>query len=231
MNAAMTSEKAALGTQVEVTYTPSGGGPPVTICVGVDDRGPFERDSKGRPLRPLRPDPNGLIDLTPAAFRALTGGISAGCHRASYRAIKGIRMMIFRKIAIYFIALNALILGNASAAQYRIYYRNLNVLPNERVIGIVLEIENGFIQSVTNLTRGWNINIDNKANNKAGFSGTIYVGAAALSLENIMGAVNVGSISNYGAINITGEIVVTSDFSNERHIKIDKYNVTLRESP
>lgn len=81
MTAAMTSEKAKLGQSVKVTYSYTDEhGKPVTktISVIVNDRGPFERNADGKPLHPLRPDPQGVIDLTPAAFRQLVGTLRVG---------------------------------------------------------------------------------------------------------------------------------------------------------
>ncbi|GGA41943.1 hypothetical protein GCM10010981_33700 [Dyella nitratireducens] len=77
MAAAMTGDKVPLGTMVAVTYTQPGG-KQVTVCVTVNDRGPFARDGNGRPIHPLRPDSMDIIDLTPAAFRALAGSTKAG---------------------------------------------------------------------------------------------------------------------------------------------------------
>ncbi len=48
------------------------------IKVKVNDRGPFERSKDGKALRPLRPDPGIIIDLTPAAFRAMVGSLGPG---------------------------------------------------------------------------------------------------------------------------------------------------------
>jgi expansin (peptidoglycan-binding protein) len=78
MAAAMTSEKVpTLPTDVTVTYVDKDGNKN-TVTVTVNDRGPFARDEKGKPLRPLQPDPRGVIDLTPKAFQTLTGGLDQG---------------------------------------------------------------------------------------------------------------------------------------------------------
>ncbi len=81
MAAAMTSEKAKLGQRVMVTYSykdKQGKTISKAISVTVNDRGPFERNPDGTPKRPLRPDPRGVIDLTPAAFRQLVGTLRPG---------------------------------------------------------------------------------------------------------------------------------------------------------
>ena len=43
------------------------------VTVNVDDTGPFARDQNGLAISPLQPDPHDVIDLTPAAMRALIG--------------------------------------------------------------------------------------------------------------------------------------------------------------
>jgi hypothetical protein len=69
MNAAMTRDRAPLGTNVQVRLQTNPGS---SINVQVNDTGPFARDANGQPLHPLRPDPNIIIDLTPHAFDQLT---------------------------------------------------------------------------------------------------------------------------------------------------------------
>jgi hypothetical protein len=41
--------------------------------VRVNDTGPFALDAKDKLVRPLRPNPDRVIDLTPAAMEALVG--------------------------------------------------------------------------------------------------------------------------------------------------------------
>jgi hypothetical protein len=74
--AAMTAEKAGLGDTVTVEY--NNGSKTNSVCVTVNDRGPFARDAQGKPIKPLTPDANIIIDLTPAAFRALVGSLGPG---------------------------------------------------------------------------------------------------------------------------------------------------------
>jgi RHS repeat-associated protein len=74
--AAMTSEKVPLQTVVTVKYKNDGCEKSVTVRV--NDRGPFARGPNGKAAKPLRPDPNIIIDLTPAAFKALTGHLGYG---------------------------------------------------------------------------------------------------------------------------------------------------------
>lgn len=77
--AAMTSEKASFGTEVTVEYTSNDGSGTNSVCVEVNDRGPFARGPDGKkPLKPFRPDPEKIIDLTPAAFEQLVGSLGPG---------------------------------------------------------------------------------------------------------------------------------------------------------
>lgn len=74
MTAAITAEKATMGTTVKVKFEAGG----KSIKVKVNDRGPFQRGADKKALRPLQPDKDIIIDLTPAAFRELTGGLGMG---------------------------------------------------------------------------------------------------------------------------------------------------------
>jgi len=81
MAAAMTGEKARLGQTVSVAYSykdAHGNTVTKTIPVVVNDRGPFARNAHGKALHPLKPDPKGVIDLTPEAFRQLAGSLKPG---------------------------------------------------------------------------------------------------------------------------------------------------------
>src|SRR5262249_6506284 len=80
MKGAMTAEKVPLDTKVTVDYTHYAANGPVKtrIHVTINDRGPFAVGPDGRALRPLHPHPMRVIDLTPRAFRLLTGSTKAG---------------------------------------------------------------------------------------------------------------------------------------------------------
>jgi rare lipoprotein A (peptidoglycan hydrolase) len=81
MAGAMTAEKAGLGQTVTVTATSTDSKGNLTtksISVVVNDRGPFARNADGKAIHPLSPDPKGVIDLTPVAFKQLTGTLKAG---------------------------------------------------------------------------------------------------------------------------------------------------------
>ena len=75
MNAAMYQPKFPLGSVVDVTLKNE---PSTSITVTINDTGPFARGSNGKAVYPLRPDPNKLIDLTPAAFQRLIGDMARG---------------------------------------------------------------------------------------------------------------------------------------------------------
>jgi len=81
MAAAMTAEKAKLGQTVTVTYTykdQRGNAVTRSISVVVNDRGPFARGTDGKATMPLQPAAEGVIDLTPAAFKKLVGTTKPG---------------------------------------------------------------------------------------------------------------------------------------------------------
>ena len=76
MAAAMTTDRAKNGQTVTVSYSftdEKGKVVTKTIQVVVNDTGPFATNSAGKPMHPLKPNPTNIIDLTPAAMKALTG--------------------------------------------------------------------------------------------------------------------------------------------------------------
>jgi hypothetical protein len=75
MSAAMYQPGVVFGDVVSVQLQSS---PQKSIDVTINDTGPFARDDKGKAIRPLRPDPNIIIDLTPAAFLSLAGSLKVG---------------------------------------------------------------------------------------------------------------------------------------------------------
>jgi hypothetical protein len=70
LTAAMTSDRAKIGDKVRVQLQSD---PSRSVDVIINDTGPFERRPDGMVIRPLRPDPKIVIDLTPHAFDVLTG--------------------------------------------------------------------------------------------------------------------------------------------------------------
>jgi uncharacterized protein RhaS with RHS repeats len=70
--AAMQSILAGNGTQVTVQYTDQNG-VVHTVSPVVNDTGPWATDQNGHAIRPLEPNPNNDVDLTPAMMQALTG--------------------------------------------------------------------------------------------------------------------------------------------------------------
>jgi hypothetical protein len=75
LTAAMTADRAKRNSLVIVKLVND---PSKQVIVRINDTGPFARGLDGRPLKPLQPDPDIVIDLTPAAFRSLTGGLEQG---------------------------------------------------------------------------------------------------------------------------------------------------------
>lgn len=73
--AAMYQKGVRLGDQVRVELQSD---PSRSVDVIVNDTGPFARGSDGRALRPLQADPRTIIDLTPHAFKELTGDLRQG---------------------------------------------------------------------------------------------------------------------------------------------------------
>jgi len=62
---------------VIVTYKRPGSGKIVRLPVLINDHSPFATNEFGQALRPLKPHPTRIIELTPAASNALTGAAVA----------------------------------------------------------------------------------------------------------------------------------------------------------
>jgi hypothetical protein len=52
--------------------------PHTSITVPINDSGPFLRGPDNKAVKPLQPDPQHVIDLTPRAFRSLAGNTDIG---------------------------------------------------------------------------------------------------------------------------------------------------------
>lgn len=77
--AAAMPDRALLGRRVLVQLLDN---PNKSIWVTINDTGPWAIDPSGHAIRPVRPHPTHIIDLTPRAFMELTGGtLSRGVAR------------------------------------------------------------------------------------------------------------------------------------------------------
>lgn len=93
----------------------------------------------------------------------------------------------------------------------------------ERIIGFEVHVKSGRIALLPNIPIGWNMSVDNDPSWETVVKGSIEVGAAATDanfLREFMVIEKEPGASSDSPLGLSGEVVVTSDFKNERHIKL-----------
>jgi hypothetical protein len=102
----------------------------------------------------------------------------------------------------------------------------------DRVVAFDLTASDCSIGSLPNIPRGWFLSITNDASGTVEVRGNAQVGAASLSAGFFRAFVGVQRQSPETPIShLTLEIVVTKDFTHERHIVVSTGDLTLSKSP
>lgn len=99
----------------------------------------------------------------------------------------------------------------------------LHVAKNERIVGFEIHIRSGRIALLPNVPIGWNISVDNDPSWNTVIKGSIEVGAAALDpdfLRDFMVVEVEKDAPSDEPFDLQGEVIVTSDFTTERRIKL-----------
>lgn len=108
---------------------------------------------------------------------------------------------------------------------------NLQVSAKERVVGFEVHIASGRIAALPNIPIGWNMSIDNDPSWNAKIEGSLRVAAAAVTPSFFCEFLFIErDQSPEVPFRIWGDIVVTEDFTAERHIPIASKDLVLRES-
>ncbi|WP_158880756.1 hypothetical protein [Rhodanobacter sp. L36] len=116
----------------------------------------------------------------------------------------------------------------AWSAEYRVVFRNLDLLKSERVVGFDLTFKTASISAMNRVPAGWHIELENDPSGIVKLKGGIIVGAAALSEKDLQRLIKIRSTgSRADAPDLHGDIVVTSDFAHERHLLIDSKKYRL----
>ncbi len=107
----------------------------------------------------------------------------------------------------------------------------LHIAPNERIVGFEIHVHSGRIALLPNLPIGWNVSVDNDPSWDTVIKGSIDVGAAAMDpdfLRNLLVVeVEKGAPPDM-PFDLQGEVVTTSDFKSERHIKLSTKDFTTK---
>jgi hypothetical protein len=124
------------------------------------------------------------------------------------------------------IVLATLILLSGVRAQCQIVSVSVPALQlskNERIIGFEIHVRSGRIALLPNVPIGWNISVDNDPSWNTVIKGSIEVGAAATDpdffRDFMVIQVEEDAPSNM-PLDLQGEVIVTSDFTSEKRIKL-----------
>jgi len=99
----------------------------------------------------------------------------------------------------------------------------LHVSSGERIVGFEIHVQSGRIAQIPNLPIGWSISVDNDPSWNTEIKGSIAVGAAAVDRTFLRGFIVVEVEKDAPSdlpFDLQGEVIVTSDFSTERRIKL-----------
>ena len=100
---------------------------------------------------------------------------------------------------------------------------HLQIANNERITGFEIHIRSGRIACLPNLPIGWSISVNNDPSWNTDIEGSIAVGAAAVGPDFFRGFMVVEEETDVPRtlpLDIYGDVFVTSDFENERRIKL-----------
>jgi len=99
----------------------------------------------------------------------------------------------------------------------------LSLAKGERIVGFEVHLKAGRIALLPNIPIGWNMSVDNDPSWETVVKGSIEVGGAATDadfLREFMVIEKEPETSSDSRFELSGEVVVTADFKNERHIKL-----------
>ena len=100
---------------------------------------------------------------------------------------------------------------------------HLHLANNERITGFEIHIRSGRIARLPNVPIGWSISVNNDPSWNTAIEGSIAVGAAAVGpdfFRRFMVVEEETGAPRTLPFDIYGEVFVTSDFENERRIKL-----------
>jgi hypothetical protein len=107
----------------------------------------------------------------------------------------------------------------------------LSLGKGERIVGFELHIRSGRIALLPNIPIGWNMSVNNDPSWQTVVKGSIEVGGAAAGadfLQDFMVIEKEPGTSSDSPFDLCGEVVVTSDFKHERHIKLAMKDFTTK---
>lgn len=106
----------------------------------------------------------------------------------------------------------------------------LHMAAGERVVGFVFDVTSGRIAQITDILIGWNVSAHNDASWNTKIHASVLVAAAALNGSYFKDFAVIEKEGNAEIpFEIGGKIVVSSDFSKVREIRIEMKDFTTAE--
>ena len=127
-----------------------------------------------------------------------------------------------------------LIAGKVAQGQEQsMVLQNIHLQDGERVEGIELSIKAGSFVGFDPLPMGWYLIIDNDPSQQTSIKGDARVGTAALELDDLLKLRIAARKVEFGNLrfSISGTLIVTKTFEEERRIALHSGNFKIIESP
>jgi hypothetical protein len=102
--------------------------------------------------------------------------------------------------------------------------------PNERIVGLTVELTSARIASLSCAPAGWHLSIDNDPSWKTKLEGMVAVGAAAMEGRSFQDVLTIERLDDpkMPPFGVRVAVNVTADFEKSRVINIDDKTLTLR---
>ena len=107
--------------------------------------------------------------------------------------------------------------------------QTIKVMAGERIVSFEIRITAGAFRTISDLPLGWTVDIDNDASCHTKVAGSLMVGAAALSPEELKKLKFLMEKNEFEGLKfqIEGTVSVTEDFVKTRNIQLNSTNFRL----
>lgn len=134
--------------------------------------------------------------------------------------------------------ISALVLLAASAfgqsQRFLVSIPTLKLNSNERIVGFEIHVQSGMTVQLPKVPKGWRLSVDNDPSWNTNMKGSLAVGAAALDADfflNLLVIEGETEATPDRPLNLSGEVIVTSDYVSERRIKLGTKDFVLVTVP
>jgi hypothetical protein len=127
------------------------------------------------------------------------------------------------------IVVPAIAMATPSQELLSISVASLSLEERERIVGFQVNIKAGRIVNLPVIPFGWNIIIDNDPSWSTKIIGSTIVGSAALGIDSLKDFIVIEKHEFMGLnFGIEAEIIVTTDFEKERHIRLETKDLMIK---